>query len=142
MHPEDYVRVQDEVDEAYRADDDGGAQDISYSKAGKLTYLGACIKEALRLHPSILWQLPREVPAAGVNIAGYYIPPSATISMSPVAQNRDRATYGADADQWRPSRWIPGRWNTDEDIREMDKYNVTVSCSRNIIIPPTPPRAK
>ncbi|KAL3459711.1 cytochrome P450 [Aspergillus heterothallicus] len=67
----------------------------------------AQLKEGERLHPSIIYQLPRVAPADGFNIEGYYIPPSATISMSPLAQNRCQAIFGDDADTWRPERWIP-----------------------------------
>ncbi|KAI4596292.1 hypothetical protein KJ359_005421 [Pestalotiopsis sp. 9143b] len=122
LHPEDYRRVQEEVDEAAKGQTSGT---MSYTVLDKLPFLNACIKEALRLHPSILWQLPREAPAAGIEIAGHFIPSSATISMSPIAQNRDVATFGADANDWNPRRWIVSERNSDAKIKEMDRYNVT-----------------
>lgn len=123
LHPEDYGRVQEEVDEAAKGQPSGN---MSYTVLDKLPFLNACIKEALRLHPSILWQLPREAPAAGIEIAGHFIPSSATISMSPIAQNRDVATFGADANDWNPHRWMVSEANPEAKIKEMDRYNVTV----------------
>lgn len=127
LHPEDYLRVQKEVNKAYEERSDQNLRSLPYLVLEKLPYLNACVKEALRLHPSILWQLPREAPAEGVEIAGHYIGPGATISMSPIAQNRDRRVFGPSADEWRPSRWIPGYGSTDEEIKQMEKYNVTAS---------------
>ncbi|KAF2995944.1 hypothetical protein E8E14_000270 [Neopestalotiopsis sp. 37M] len=122
LHPEDYRRVQMEVDEAARTQDSGH---LSYTILDKLPFLNACIKEALRLHPSILWQLPREAPAAGIEITNHFIPSSATISMSPIAQNRDTRTFGEDANEWNPHRWLPSKTVSEANIKEMDRYNVT-----------------
>ncbi|KAH7137049.1 cytochrome P450 [Dactylonectria estremocensis] len=125
-HQDDYLRVRDEVDQAYaQGFDSPGGSGIPYLVAEKLPYLNACVKEGLRLHPSILWQLPREAPKNGVEIAGHYIPSSATISMSPIAQNRDKSVFGPDAGEWKPSRWIISKEVTEVEVREMDKYNVT-----------------
>jgi cytochrome P450 len=135
LHPEDYLRVQEEVDEAFSELPKNSEARLPYLVAEKLQYLNACVKEALRLHPSILWQLPREAPAEGVEIAGYYIPPSATISMSPIAQNRDRRVFGPSADEWRPARWVPSGSSSDEEIRQMEKYNVTVSFGNVLPLP-------
>ena len=122
-HPADYHHVQTEIDEAGSRNNGR----LSYNILDKLPFLNACIKEALRMHPSILWQLPREAPAVGLEVAGYFIAPSATISMSPIAHNRDTSIFGEDADQWNPHRWLPAETNTGYDVKEMDKYNVTAS---------------
>ncbi|KAL1887617.1 hypothetical protein Sste5346_010118 [Sporothrix stenoceras] len=135
LHPEDYLHVQQEVDHAYaQRPAEGTGRGLQYLATEKLPYLTACVKEALRLHPSILWQLPREAPAEGIDIAGHYIAPSATISMSPLAQNRDRGVFGASADEWRPARWIPGQGSTDSEIKEMDKYNVTFGYGPRVCV--------
>ncbi|CAK7236634.1 hypothetical protein SBRCBS47491_009704 [Sporothrix bragantina] len=136
LHQEDYLRVQQEVDQAYaeRPVEDASNNGLKYLATEKLPYLTACVKEALRLHPSILWQLPREAPAAGIEVAGHYIPPSATISISPLAQNRDRGVFGPSADEWQPARWIPGQGSTDADIKQMDKYNVTFGYGSRVCI--------
>lgn len=134
LHPGDYLQVREEVDKAYAEGGFApGYSGIPYLVAEKLTFLNACVKEALRLHPSILWQLPRQAPANGVRIAGHYIPSSATISMSPIAQNRDRSVFGADADEWRPTRWMTSKGSDPAQIREMDKFNVTViACLESV----------
>ncbi|KAK6063712.1 hypothetical protein SCUP234_13293 [Seiridium cupressi] len=121
LHQNDYQRVREEVDKAHATND--GA--LPYTVIEKLPYLSACIKEALRLHPSILWQLPREAPAEGVQIAGYHIPSGSAISMSPKAQNRDQSVFGPDADHWNPERWLVGKGNSEANIKEMDRFLVT-----------------
>ncbi|CEL11547.1 hypothetical protein ASPCAL14648 [Aspergillus calidoustus] len=125
--PARYARLRKEVDAVFEARNGPaeGSRVLSYNVLKDLPFLTACIKEGERLHPSIIYQLPRVAPADGFSIEGYYIPPSATISMSPLAQNRCQAIFGNDADTWRPERWIPGEGNSAEIIKEMDKQNAT-----------------
>ncbi|KAH7048299.1 cytochrome P450, partial [Macrophomina phaseolina] len=128
LNPSSYVRAQQEIDQAYAAhgfSDEPGVGNITFAVASELPFLAACVKEALRLHPSILWQLPREVPAQGLHVKGYYIPSSATVSISPISQNRCPEVYGPDADAWRPERWIVGEGSTEQQVREMTKFDTT-----------------
>ncbi|VUC37794.1 unnamed protein product [Clonostachys rosea] len=134
--PKDLLRIRQEVDMVHNEIANGKDDHIGipYVMLAKLPFLNACIKEALRLHPSILWQLPREAPASGIEIAGHFIPPSATLSMSPVAHNRDKTIFGLDADEWKPERWITGKINSESNIREMDKYNTTFGYGARVCI--------
>ncbi|KAL1866737.1 hypothetical protein Daus18300_006681 [Diaporthe australafricana] len=135
-HPEDQARLRHEVDEAYEKaglSGQGSSAQLSLRELEKLPFLNAYVQEATRLCPSIVWQLPREAPEAGITIAGHYIPPGATLGMSPMAHNRSKEIFGDDADEWRPQRWLPtgelveGKATKSERQRRMDKYNVTVS---------------
>ncbi|KAB2573234.1 Cytochrome P450 monooxygenase gsfF [Lasiodiplodia theobromae] len=128
LHEDSYKRVQEEVDEAYRLhgfSDEPGSGGIPFSVAEKLPFLNACVREALRLHPSILYQLPRETPPQGLTIKDYYIPAGTTVSMSPLSHNRCPEIFGEDADAWRPERWIAGEGSTEQRVREMNKFDTT-----------------
>ncbi|KAK7720883.1 hypothetical protein SLS63_009666 [Diaporthe eres] len=148
-HPDDLARLRREVDEAYEAlakTSGEGSAELSLREMEGLPFLSACVQEATRLCPSIVWQLPREAPETGITIAGHYIPPGATLGMSPMAHNRSREIFGDDADEWRPQRWLPegdqveGKATKSERQRRMDKFNVTVSY--NFPLPrPMMPRA-
>ncbi|PPJ59849.1 hypothetical protein CBER1_04919 [Cercospora berteroae] len=125
-HPEDYKAVQREVDEIYARGDIQAHCMIDYKTAEKLPWLSACVKEALRLTPSIVWQLPRHVPDEGITIDGHYIPASAVVSLSPYAANRDEIVFGDDASEWNPGRYIPGNKGvTDEYVRNIEKFDTT-----------------
>ena len=66
-NPSTYRRLVSEID---LASADGQLSDpIAYAETFKLPYLCACIKEAMRLHPSIAFTLPRIVPEGGDHIA-------------------------------------------------------------------------
>lgn len=141
-HPDDLARLRREVDEAYEekalATSSQGPAELTLREMEGLPFLSACVQEATRLCPSIVWQLPREAPEAGITIAGHYIPPGATLGMSPMAHNRSKEIFGDDADDWRPQRWIPAgelverKTTKSERQRRMEKYNVTVSCSLSL----------
>ncbi|KAL2848899.1 cytochrome P450 [Aspergillus pseudoustus] len=117
-----YKRLQMEIDAAREA---AGGKSLTYNAVKDLPFLTACVKEGSRIHPSIIYQLPRVTPAEGLNIEGYYTNASTTVSISPLAQNRCRAIFGEDANEWRPERWIEGEGNTLEKIRQMDKQLAT-----------------
>ncbi|KAL4874501.1 cytochrome P450 [Aspergillus karnatakaensis] len=125
--PVRYKRLQMEIDAVPRTSNDSEDthDPLSFNKIKDLPFLSACIKEGGRLHPSITYQLPRLAPADGLNIEGYYIPASATLSMSPLAQNRCRDIFGEDADVWNPERWIKDEGNSLEKIKEMEKQLAT-----------------
>jgi cytochrome P450 len=106
LSPPTYARLQREIDTA--CDNQGIQQTaIPYQLTKDLPFLQAVIKESARLWPSIVWQLPRDSPQGGIMVNGrYFIPEGYSISLSPMAQNRDPEIYGSDAKEFRPDRWL------------------------------------
>jgi len=90
----------------------------------ELPYLDACINEAIRIHPSFCLPLERIVPAGGITISGHFLEEGTVVGMNPYVVNRDRETYGEDADDWRPERWMG---ISEEQWRKMDGNILTVS---------------
>lgn len=125
--PKRYQRLQNEIDKALAdGDSSGQKKTLSYAVIKDLPFLSGCIKEGSRLHPSIVYQLPRKAPKEGITFDGYYLDHTTTISMSPLAQNRCREVFGEDADEWKPERWIPGEGSSESQIKTMDKQLATV----------------
>ncbi|KFY43171.1 hypothetical protein V495_04123 [Pseudogymnoascus sp. VKM F-4514 (FW-929)] len=91
---------------------------ISFHEGQKLPYLQACIKEALRMHPSVGSPFDRTVPKGGAVLNGYFIPEGTTVGITGWVTQRDKAVFGEDADYYRPERWL----EVDEkQVRTMDK---------------------
>lgn len=57
-------------------------EDISMEVTQGLPYLNACLKEALRLYPSVPTGFPHRTPKQGSTVCGYYVPPNVR-SMTP-----------------------------------------------------------
>ncbi|SPO03692.1 related to pisatin demethylase / cytochrome P450 monooxygenase [Cephalotrichum gorgonifer] len=130
-----YRRLRDEVDTVKNASPaSASGQALTYNMVKDLPFLSGCIKEGIRMHPSIVYQLPRHAPAGGTQLEGYYIDPSCTISMSPLAQNRCNDIFGPDPDEWRPERWIAGEGNSEEQIKFMEKNLATFGYGSRICI--------
>lgn len=131
-HPDGYRRLQREVDEAHARLTYAPAQELDYREVEKLPYLSAVIKEATRLHPSIVYQLPRKPPPSGLQIGEYFIAPSADVGISPAAMNRSQEIFGLDADHYRPERWM---FDEADDaarhrVKSMEARLTTVSLAR------------
>lgn len=110
-----YSALVDEIREAFS----GQPLDvpISYAAAIKLPLLSATIKEAMRLHPSVAFTMPRISPAPeGLLINNVRIPPGYRIGINAYILHRDRSVFGEDAERFRPQRWLsvssPERLNT------------------------------
>jgi cytochrome P450 len=120
-HPDVYDRLQKEVDEFYEKSVPKGSE-ISYQECLTLPYLQAVVKEAGRVFPSIMYQLPRIVPAEGITIAGYALPPGTNAGISARSMNRDKKIFGEDANEFRPERWL----EDESRARYMDSLLATV----------------
>lgn len=103
-HPAVYKKLQQEIDDYYEQND--LQEPISYSQTQQMPYLKAVVKEATRLLPSIVYQLLRYVPEGGLTVDNMFIPAGTSVGISPIAQNRDQAIWGPDADEFRPERWL------------------------------------
>jgi len=61
--------------------------------------------------------LPREVPAAGVVVAGQFIPGGTKVGINPYVVMKDKGVFGEDAEVFNPERWfVPGA------AERMDRY--------------------
>jgi cytochrome P450 len=129
LHPATMLRLQAEVDQAYSNLGPENSTEISYKKAAALPYLAAVIKESMRLHPSIQYQLPRYAPEDGVQIGQYHISKTAEVGISPCAMNRCQDVFGADANEFNPSRWECSDETDEKDearVKEMSRLLTTV----------------
>ena len=94
------------------------------SEIQSLPYLDACMWEAIRLHPAFALPLERVVPEGGISIGKYYLPAGTWVGGNPYVVNRHKKTFGADAEFWRPERWLEG----DEKYKtKLQQSNLTVS---------------
>ena len=72
QNPRCIDKLLQELDNATKA---GSVSDpITYAETQKLPYLQACIKEAMRLHPSIGHNQVRVVPEGGFSFDGKFLP--------------------------------------------------------------------
>lgn len=89
-----------------------------FAEASKLPFLTSTIKEAMRLHPSVGLTMPRIVGDSGLEVAGTVIPKGWKVGMNAAVIGRSKAIYGADADEFRPQRWLESGGET------LDRYNL------------------
>ncbi|KAF2196241.1 putative benzoate 4-monooxygenase cytochrome P450 [Delitschia confertaspora ATCC 74209] len=91
------------------------------SEAQKLPYLQACIKEGLRIFPPITALRERVVPEGGDTLLGHYLPGGTNVGIN-MAQSLLDPVFGADADVYRPERWLdqdPFRLEAMEKVHEL-----------------------
>lgn len=95
---------------------------LSYEESRvHLPYFGACIKEAMRLHPPATNLFARIVPeggkrfrssSAGAGADEFVVPAGTEITSNAYVVQRDPALWGPDPEVYRPERWFD-----DNDMR-------------------------
>ena len=114
--PVAHKRLLAEIDKAHRK---GQLSDpVTFAEAQGLTYLQVCIKEALRMHPAVGLLLERVVPEGGIDFGGTWLPEGTVVGMNPWTASRDKVTYGEDAYEFRPERWLEA---DEEQLKVMDR---------------------
>lgn len=79
---------------------------VKYQEAQKLPYLQAIISEALRIYSPVGTPLSRVIPPGGATIRGHSLPGGTWIMMPQWCLGHSKTVYGADADMFRPERWL------------------------------------
>lgn len=78
-NPFSLAKLRKEIDEA--AAEGRISKYVTWRESQKLPYLEACVHEATRLHPPFALPFERVVPANGIEIDGYFIPPGTRVGM-------------------------------------------------------------
>ncbi|CAF2074352.1 unnamed protein product [Brassica oleracea] len=99
-HPECLKRLQEEVSTVSK-----GKSSVSEDDIQDMYYLKAVIKETLRLHPPFPLTVPH-VSTEDVNLRGYHIPAGTQVMINLYAVGREVATWGPDADDFKPERHL------------------------------------
>lgn len=112
QHPDIQDKLRTEIIQANRG------QDIPYDELIELPYLDAVCRETLRLYPPVSevyrdcrkdMVLPLSEPIRGVDgtwMKEVPIPKDTRIVISIRGCNRNKATWGEDALEWKPERWL------------------------------------
>ncbi|KAH6616773.1 pisatin demethylase [Boeremia exigua] len=130
-HPRVYAKLQAEIDEAVKSDAAPPSPGvISDTEARKLPYLGAVVREGMRVHPPVVNLFSRVAPDAGdvVTVQGkeYFIPGGTMVGYCAWSMHRNNTSlYGADAAIFRPERWLVDESSAAEQaqLKEMVRTN-------------------
>lgn len=93
---------------------------ITWLEGRSMPYFQALLRECLRCHPPLGQLIPRRVPDGGITLCGQFIPGGVEVGCNAWTIHRDKSVYGADADVFRPERWLEA---TQEEQRAMESVN-------------------
>jgi cytochrome P450 len=113
-----YASIQEEMKKAVADGVIPPTGNISWNEAQNLPYFQACLKEAMRVRPAVGLNIARLVPPEGAEIDGEVFPGGVTIAVNGWVLHRDKATFGPDADVYRPERWL----GDAEEAKRMERY--------------------
>jgi flavonoid 3'-monooxygenase len=124
--PEVLAQAQREIDAVV-----GKERLVTESDLPHLTFLAAVVKETFRLHPSTPLSLPR-VAAEDCEVDGYHIPRGTTLLVNVWAISRDPASWGPDALEFRPERFLAGGLHESVDMKGGDYELIPFGAGRRI----------
>ncbi|KAK8044770.1 hypothetical protein PG993_004794 [Apiospora rasikravindrae] len=82
------------------------AQAQQDTKIDDFPYIGAAIKEALRIHPPVSGNIQRRTGQGGRMIDGWYIPPNTSVGVNQFAASHSASNFAL-PETFAPERWLP-----------------------------------
>ncbi|KAK2049144.1 cytochrome P450 [Colletotrichum somersetense] len=122
-HPEVVAKVRKEIDQV--TEDSQDTLEKAISEQGTPTsmpYTFAVFCEALRIFPPIPFEIKQAVQATTLP-DGTFLPQNAVIVWCTWAMNRSRLTWGPDADEFRPERWLVDGKVANKSASEFPVFN-------------------
>ncbi|KAI0666339.1 cytochrome P450 [Trametes maxima] len=131
--PERQERLRAEVMQAVEAE--GNGDTLDFDRLMELPYLDAVCRETLRVYPGVASifrdtikdsVLPLSEPVRGLDgtlMSAIPVPRGTRVVADLYACNRDRGLWGADAEKWRPERWLNGLPKNVEDAHVPGVYS-------------------
>ncbi|KAI0110530.1 cytochrome P450 [Hypoxylon sp. NC0597] len=116
--PKVYAKLIDEIETAVRDGTIPSQGNIQWTEAQNLHYFQACLKESMRLRPAVGVNISRYVPPEGIEVEGRHLPGGTRLALNGWVLHRDKATFGEDADYYRPERWL----EDPENAKVMERY--------------------
>lgn len=103
---------------------------IKDAEARQLPYLQACIKEGLRIYPPVTGLMAKMVPEGGAKIevdgVEKFAPGGTQVGWNSWGMMHDPEIFGADAEIFRPERWLP-RDGSEKERDRIVQMTETVS---------------
>ncbi|KAG6529048.1 flavonoid 3'-monooxygenase CYP75B137-like [Zingiber officinale] len=125
-HPAVLRRAQAELDVAV-----GKARLVQEADLPDLPLLQAVVKETFRLHPSTPLSLPR-VASEACEVGGFTVPKGATLLVNVWAITHDPSSWGPQAAEFQPDRFLPGGAHEGVDLRGNDFELIPFGAGRRI----------
>ncbi|RYP59422.1 hypothetical protein DL769_008539 [Monosporascus sp. CRB-8-3] len=117
-HPDKLAKVAEEVRTTFNSEEEIGLNSVS-----RLSYMLACLNEALRCYPPVATGLPRLVPKGGAYVAGQFIPESTAVSVWQWAINRD-PKYWTEPTKFTPERFLGDPRYAGDRLDAMQPFSV------------------
>lgn len=131
--PETVQKLREEINGAVAAGK-CSVPNVAFKESQDMPYLQAVMKEAMRMHPATGLPLWREVPKEGAEIAGKFFPRGSVVGVNTWSAHYNKDVFGADAEVFRPERWLEAEKEGGERLREMNAYYMPVSTLNYILV--------
>lgn len=125
-------RLKAEVRSAYACD-----EDITLSSVAGLSYMLACLNEALRRYPPVPTGMPRVTPRGGATVAGNAVPEGTVVACWQWATNHSAENWEKPF-EFQPERFLDGSRNTNDKLDAMQPFSLGPrNCiGKKWVIPP------
>ncbi|CAE6475336.1 unnamed protein product [Rhizoctonia solani] len=137
-HQDVQVKLREEIRQAYNS----YGKNLDYDQLNSLSYLDAVCRESLRLHSPASaiahtatsdWDLPLYYPVTAKDgksvVTNIHVTKGTSIHLSIRAANMDERTWGEDAGEFRPGRWLEPLPPSLSNARIPGVYSSTMTFS-------------
>ncbi|KAL6856416.1 cytochrome P450 [Trichoderma novae-zelandiae] len=91
---------------------------VPYAESRQLPYLEAVSRECFRYLPGNCFAQERYVPDGGLSLPdGSFVPAGTAIGFNAYVLHRNKEVWGADAEEFRPERWLQADGETADDYK-------------------------